>query len=125
VIGEGAEQAVEVGRRDLHGSGLSWPSSLVTSSTGQEIGATMRQNRCQAAAPSTWAALAVRPSTLNRGGRGRAWACRHREDDARGALLYPGETGPFVPRSDRRNGRSHAQDLLELPNEAFDQNPRF
>jgi hypothetical protein len=26
-----------------------------------------------------------------------------------------------VPRRDRRNGRARAQDLLELPNEAFDQ----
>jgi hypothetical protein len=42
--------------------------------------------------------------------------------DQNGALLYPGESGPFVPRSGHRNGRAHAQDLLELPNDAFDQN---
>src|SRR5919199_5108784 len=36
--------------------------------------------------------------------------------DQNGALLYPGEIGPFVPRGDRRNGRARAHDLLQLPN---------
>lgn len=43
--------------------------------------------------------------------------------DENGALLYPGEVGPFVSRSERGNGRAHIQDLLELPDEAFEQNP--
>ena len=56
----------------------------------------------------------------------RRWAARKGLVlDQNAALLYPGENGPFVPRSGRRNGHAHAQDLLDLPNEAFDQNPLF
>ena len=41
--------------------------------------------------------------------------------DQHGALLYPGEVGSFVPRAARANGASEEPDLLDLPNEAFDQ----
>jgi hypothetical protein len=54
---------------------------------------------------------------------GRQVSRAHTDDvlDQNGALLYPGKIGPFVPRGDRRNGRARAQDLLQVPNEAFDQ----
>jgi hypothetical protein len=48
-----------------------------------------------------------------RPGRGSCWT--------RTGAAVSGQGRPFVLRNDRSNGRAHVQDLLERPNEAFDQ----
>ena len=55
---------------------------------------------------------------------GRWAAAKGLQLDPNGALLYPGETGPYLPRDrgeDATNG-STDPDLMELPAESFAQN---
>jgi hypothetical protein len=44
--------------------------------------------------------------------------------DPNGALLYPGETGPYLPHLDGQDatGESAEPDLMDLPAESFAQN---
>ena len=41
--------------------------------------------------------------------------------DENGAILYPGETGPYVPRSVPEDAGEPDEDLMDLPAEAFEQ----
>ncbi|MBV9328804.1 MAG: hypothetical protein JO352_34265 [Chloroflexi bacterium] len=47
-----------------------------------------------------------------------------RVGDPNGALLYPGEAGPYLPHVDNQDasGESDDPDLMDLPAEAFAQN---